>query len=752
MRAKAARFAARLAESPSAPMEMRATSPYSYATIDPNAIITTGPGLPQWEWSSVRLNWRGPVQRGQQIRLWLLSPFVNFLLSFIRVGLIALLAYRIFISMREMGGLLPSWGGTVAAIIALLILAPPLALKARADFPSEATLQELQRRLLENHDCSPLCASIPRMKIEVQPSALVARIEIDAATETAIPLPGNLNGFSPAQVTLDGKNAEATARTPDGLLWLLIPPGKHQALVEGPLPSVDSLEIQLPLKPHRLEAAASGWTVEGIQEDGIPQSVIRLVRQIRPGEKLNALQPGQLPPFVRVTRNINLGLEWQIDTTVERMTPSNTAITLQVPLLPDESVTSSDTHVENGKVLVSMPPSVSTAGWHSRLNVAPSIELKAPNYLPWAEVWRITAKPMWHLEPRGIPEVYQSPEGYSERSREWQPWPGESVLVAITRPEGIGGATFTVDSSRLEMSPGLRSTDVTVTIGARSSRGGQKTFVLPKQAELQLLTINGAAQPIRQEKRNVTVQIMPGRQTIGISWRAPHGIKFRVTTPKFDLGAPSVNADTIINMPLDRWTLFASPALLGPAVLFWGLLLVFALIAMALGRFGQTPLRARHWFLLSLGLTQAPIWWGAVVVGWLLALGWRKRYGESISHSEFFKIIQLLLAILTLFALEALFDSIQTGLLGLPQMQISGNGSTAEHLRWFHDRMAGVLPQVWAVSVPLMVYRLAMLLWALWLASALLSWLRWGWECFSEGGLWQPADRAQAPSSSVADR
>jgi len=56
-----------------------------------------------------------------------------------------------------------------------------------------------------------------------------------------------------------------------------------------------------------------------------------------------------------------------------------------------------------------------------------------------------------------------------------------------------------------------------------------------------------------------------------------------------------------------------------------------------------------------------------------------------------------------------LFSSIEAGLLGLPQMQISGNGSSADHLQWFHDRAAGVLPRMRAVSLPLMAYRLAML-------------------------------------------
>ena len=70
-------------------------------------------------------------------------------------------------------------------------------------------------------------------------------------------------------------------------------------------------------------------------------------------------------------------------------------------------------------------------------------------------------------------------------------------------------------------------------------------------------------------------------------------------------------------------------------------------------------------------------------------------------------------------------------------MQIRGNGSTRELLRWYQDRSAPELPTAFALSVPMLVYRLAMLAWALWLAHALLGWLRFGWESFGTGGLWR---------------
>ena len=143
-------------------------------------------------------------------------------------------------------------------------------------------------------------------------------------------------------------------------------------------------------------------------------------------------------------------------------------------------------------------------------------------------------------------------------------------------------------------------------------------------------------------------------------------------------------------MPADRWTLAAGGGRLGPAVLFWSLLLVVLLASIALGRIGSTPLGTIQWSLLGVGLTQAPIWVAAIVAGWLLALGWRLRSGAALGDNRF-NLVQVGLALWTAAALAGLFVSIERGLLGLPEMQISGNGSTAQALHWYHDR-AGARP------------------------------------------------------------
>ncbi len=177
-------------------------------------------------------------------------------------------------------------------------------------------------------------------------------------------------------------------------------------------------------------------------------------------------------------------------------------------------------------------------------------------------------------------------------------------------------------------------------------------------------------------------------------------------------------------------------------MLFWGELLVIVLLALLLGRIKFTPLSTLQWLLLSLGLSQIPAPFAAIVVAWLILLGLRKKRINEISGTIIFNSIQIVLILLTFAALAALFFAIQKGLLGHPDMQIGGNDSSGRILRWYQDRSDATLPTAWIITVPLLVYRISLLLWALWLAIALLKWLRWGWECFSEGSIWKkPAPR-----------
>ncbi len=128
---------------------------------------------------------------------------------------------------------------------------------------------------------------------------------------------------------------------------------------------------------------------------------------------------------------------------------------------------------------------------------------------------------------------------------------------------------------------------------------------------------------------------------------------------------------------------------------------------------------------------------------WLVALGFRRAHPAE--RRWLFDLGQLALVGWTLTALAILVFAVHEGLMGTPDMQISGNGSSTELLQWFDDRTGPIAEQPYVFSVPMLAYRGAMLAWALWLAVSLLRWLRWGWLSFSEGGFWKSAPPRPKP-------
>ena len=696
---------------------------------DPNAMVQTGPGLPKWRWSTTSVNFSGPVERSQRLHLYFLSPPMNLALALLRAVLLVLLFARLlpFGTARW-----PGFGRRAAALasLGLVFLAAPA---ARADTPSDSVLDELRDRLLEKPDCSPTCAASSRMLLEVRGNVLRTRLSIEASATTAVPLPGGAAQWLPERVLVDGNPAQGLLRTADGQLWLRVSQGTHDVTVEGALPSRESVQIALPLKPHHVEATVDGWSLEGVHEDGLADDHLQLTRVVREGNGKGAsLAAGTLPPFVRVERTLLIGLNWQVSTRIVRVTPAGTAVVLEVPLLHGESVTTPDVRIVQGKVLVNMAPDATQVSWQSVLEQKSPVVLTAPKVMGWAEVWRLDLSPIWHASLAGVPVVHGEA---SARVPEWRPWPGESVTIDLLRPAGISGQTLTIDKSSYDVRPGLRATDATLEFELRSSRGGEHVLRLPEGASLESVLINGAAQPLRQQGRSVTLAVVPGAQSVKLAFRLPQGITTSFSTPPIDLGTKTVNATTSVRLSDARWVLFARGPRLGPAVLFWSLLLVLLLVAYALGRVHWVPLKRYEWLLLVIGLSQVPLPAAALVIGWLVALGFRRA--RPMKQAWLFDLAQLALVGWTLIALVIVVYAVQQGLMGTPDMQIEGNGSSSSLLQWFDDRTGPVPESPYVLSVPTLTYRGAMLAWALWLAVSLLRWLRWGWLSFSTGGLWK---------------
>lgn len=126
-----------------------------------------------------------------------------------------------------------------------------------------------------------------------------------------------------------------------------------------------------------------------------------------------------------------------------------------------------------------------------------------------------------------------------------------------------------------------------------------------------------------------------------------------------------------------------------------------------------------------------------IVVGWLIALDFRKK-AVNLNENAF-NAIQIGIGFLTFIAMGALIFAISQGLLGHPDMNIVGNGSSRSLLRWYQDASDNTLPQAWIFSIPMPAYRIAMLAWALWPSFGLIKVLKWGWKQFTHPVIWHIA-------------
>ncbi|GAB2880627.1 hypothetical protein GCM10027046_05930 [Uliginosibacterium flavum] len=730
---------------PSKPKMASKTQIYRQA-IDANAKVQTGPGLTNWQWHSHVLSLQGPVSAEQQIDLWLLPPWAHALLRVLSVILLFAAFWQLFLRGRKLAWTLPKQALPTllgALLIGSLGFAPPDAQAASAPAPQtqalpgegfQPWLDELRSKLLAAPDCLPACAEVPRLAVEADAGRLLLRLEAHAAETLALPLPGQAAQLRIRSVLIDAQPA-SLRRDEEGQLWIRVPQGVHQIVMEADIADTATVNIALPLVPHHLDTRLAGWTLSGIDARGVPQGALTLTRNAGGGKANSGTARDALPPLVRVTRTLDFAERWTVNTQVERIAPSLAPQQVTIALLPGEQITDPSVRLVDGQAILTLG-AANTASFSSALSEAPSLKLKAAAQPNQIEVWRATADTRWHLRHSGLAPVQHQSEQLWQPS--WQPWPGEEVTLELSRPQGITGPSLTMDSLRLQTQPGARVTSVSAELVLRSSLGATHVVQLPEGAELESVLIDGAAQPLRAEGRKLALPIHPGSQTILIRWREPQGVATLQHSAQFDAGVAGVNAYTALELGADRWILAVGGPRLGPAVLLWGLLIVVLGVAVALARARFAPLGIGAWLLIALGTAQASLYSALIVALWFLLLAARGQVGAKLPRWAF-NLLQITLVLFSLIALGVLFHAIQTGLLGSPDMLIEGNGSHGRSLFWYQDRITGAAPSAWAFSLPIWIYRGLMLAWALWLAASVLKWVRWAWTLFGTDGYWRPA-------------
>ena len=702
-----------------------------------STVVQTGAGEPHWNLGRrYELSWSGPVLPTQSVRLVIAPPW---LVRPLRVVLVALLAWLLLRLLRpSLRKTIPGGAHMVlAGALALGALAASALTPAHAQaFPPDNLLKELRTQLTEAPKCAPDCAAIAKAAVSARGDEIRVALEAHAADRVALPLPVDEKNLVLRSVRVDGVVQDGLAHVA-GKVWLALPRGVHRIeLTFGA--AADKSALAFPLKPMRIEFVGEGWQASGIADDHLLTETLTLVRAREGGVARNANDAQQFAPFVRVERSVTLGLDWVVTTQVVRLAPAEGGFTVALPVLAGEHVTTPGLKVENGQLTAAIADGAAQAEWASNLDKGESLALTAPPLTDHAEVWRVVVSPIWHAEFSGVPGIAidTQEDAHDYRRFAFHPLPGETLAIKVTRPAALQGTTRAIDAVHLGHAVGQRAANSTLTLTIRASQGGEHAIVLPAEAEVFGVTRNGEALNLRPQGDKLSLPLVPGTQTFELRLRDNTPAGFVARTPAIALGLPAANIDLGIDLPADRWLLATGGPAAGPAVLYWSELVVMLLLACALARTRRSSLTLRQWILLGLGFSTFSWFALLVVVAWLFALDWRMRR-TSLQSARVFNLVQIALALLTVLALLCVAAAIPQGLLGSPDMHVAGNGSGLQSLRWFADRSTGALPVAYAISLPLWVYKLAMLAWALWLANALVGWLRAGFLAWTQGGYWR---------------
>ncbi|MEZ4458850.1 MAG: hypothetical protein R3E66_03800 [bacterium] len=745
--------------------------------IDPNAVVQTGPGLPTWTWSTWSLQWTGPVRHDHTIELWLISPTVNRILALIRVILLILLALLMLAPRdtywNEPLGIRPTFItrflGMAPAMLALLLL-PAVSRAQEFQEPNvqalvqnqnlnalpigvstpRSLLDELRERLIDESLCQGPCAVASRARIDVDGDILTMSAEVHAEKTTAWHLPGPADPLRIDEVKVDGVVTQDLRRDVNGLAMVRLGPGRHSVEVKGHLVNrnVVTLQFRSETRPQYVEFKSNDWTVDGIGPDGVPDNSLQLTKRVDAGDQDAALST-DLPPWFEVERRLELGSPWRIRTIVSRVDSSRPQL-VKVPLTGGEKVISEDVRMENGRALVDFGRGVNVAEFLSEIPIAVKIDLTAATNEPFTETWYVQCSRTWRCQFGELPRIADVTDGVQQPM--WKPWPGEKLSIVIDRPQGAPGQALTVDSVTYDVTPGKRLLQAKLKLSVRASQGGVEEITIPTGAEVQQVTVDGNVRTIRPRENVLSLPVRPGAQTFEITWQQPWERGVQETAPAVKLSTSAVNATTTIYLGEDRWLLWTYGPQWGPAILFWSHLAILLVMALLLGRIKSIPVKTWEWLLLVIGLSQLPVIAGLPVLAWFLLLAWR---GKN-PNEEWWKIdlAQLTTLFLTLMSLGVLYAAIHFNLLVDIDMQVRGANSTDSALRWYVDQTGPSLATPGIISLPILAFRVAMLLWAFWLVSRLIKWAKWGWGEFSEGGLWRaypaPAPKKKGPTAPAA--
>ena len=722
----------------------------SLTEIDPNTRVPTGPGLPEWrqKQNSVSLNWAEGVTEGETFRLWMLSPFGFRLLELLKVLAFGLLLAKLF----KTDLCWPRFkGGKKAAAAALLTVGMLNTAPAMAQdmFPPQHLLKDLEKRLLEPAACAPNCAFAEKAALQARGDSITLTFTFTAEEEVLAQLPTLKPVVFPSNVVVNNVNAFTVAH--QNRPYVLLPKGRSTVAVRYDAGDYNNLNLDLGQTIAAFDNSLVGWRIGGLNTEGNPNgrvvSLSRTPEGVRAPQKQDkkaekpTYKPLEFAGYAKVHRHLAFNNNWEITTRI--MLEHGAPFTLDLPLLEGEKLLETQHDVKNGKVRlqVSHRPIV----LRSEIEPTEALTLVAADDKSFREVWQLGVSTKWHVaQESGVAPIMHQQNGMWQP--EWQPYGGDEVTLSIKKPMGIDGQELTIHNGRIESALRGKTQVNTLTLNIETTRPQTHNVTLGRGLKLKEFYVNGRAlsQAAADEGEllEVGLPLRHGMNNARIVWEETEQNLLHIQTPEVNLNAPFVNLTQSISDVSKRWVVWTYGPANGPYVKLWAVLAGMIILAWVMAKALPAPLSFAGWFVLALGFTQSAPEAFLLPVLWIMLLQWREKHGEKLNRVRF-NATQIGVVIMSIFVVSALFTVVKVGLLGTPEVYIEGNHSTTRMLQWYQDTGTNTPAEAGACTLPMWVFRVLMMAWALWVALWLMRTFKWAWHSFTAGGYWKKRELTQ---------
>ena len=469
-------------------------------------------------------------------------------------------------------------------------------------------------------------------------------------------MPSAGHAWQARQVKLNNENA--VLRKAHGQLFVFVPKGQHKIVLSGDIIN-DEISVNLPLNIHNFVVNSPAWQVDGIQEGNVLNNIIGLSAQkITERKNSQTLTPLPIKSYGIVHRSISLGKEWQVTTRVEKTSPLSSTASFNIKLLPGERVLFGYPVNNNGFASVQIPKNQRFISWTSSLEPTSTLQLTADKNSSYAETWTVMPLSSWHVSFSGIKPM-KAESTAQQLQPMWKPWPGETLTLNITRPEGVAGDTFTTEKAVLTHLTGKNLQRSTLLLTVRASQASSYEMRVSEQAKITGLKHNQQSMGLSGDNRAV-VQLNPGEQTIELSFQHHKTLTWSDISPIITLPDNTANIHIDYQLAEDRWLLYINGPSLGASMLYWGMLIVIIIGAFILPIISRKlslnlPLTTASWLLLGIGFSTVNHY-GVILTALLFfVMACRSQFIQPKTLSRLaFNFLQLALVFLTIITIISL--------------------------------------------------------------------------------------------------